>query len=120
MRNKLLALTSCLIIVFGFDTSAAISSAYTGNYGLISGWTYGPSRGLFAYGTATVSSTGVVAYSIYKPYGGKTCSGRGSINSAGVFSFSNGVYGSTTVWGAKTGYGVFIESGGGGYFGLGR
>lgn len=146
MLKNGVVLSLALLVVMGFDAMAffrkkptppassnpsgtppapviipTIPSAFVGSYNyLLVGWTYGSERGLFAFGTATVSSTGVVAYSIYKPARNTTSFGQGFINGSGLFSFSNGVSGSTTILNGQVGYGTFVDVGGGGYFGIGR
>ena len=95
---------------------AAIPSALKGNYRLISGYTTGSERGLFAYGTATFFSNGKVSYTDYYPYINVSTSGQGTVSEKGEFSFSNGVKGRAQIYSNRIGYGTYSDSVGSGYF----
>jgi hypothetical protein len=120
MNKKVIFIVLVALTVSAINLFAAIPAALRGNYGLLSGYTYGSWAGLFGYGTATVSSTGAVAYSCYFPNRGVTGFGSGALSSTGAFSLSNGVSGKAQIYSNRVGYGVFSDSIGGGYFGLCR
>lgn len=98
---------------------ATIPAGLTGNFNLILGYTSGSKSGLFGYGTATVSSTGIVSTSHYLPYTRTSCYNSGIMTSSGLFSL-DGVSGTVTIYDNKLGYGYFSEPSGAGIFGVSR
>ena len=110
------------IVVFClFATIAqAAPSPYAGNYNIINVYTSGQGAGNGGYGTATISSTGVAAYTIYYASTGDTGKGKAGITNNGKFSFSNGVSGSGQIVGNKVVFGNFKDKYGAGYFGMSK
>jgi len=120
MNKKITTVALVVLSISAINLFAQVPAALRGNYGLLSGYTYGYYAGLFGYGTATVSSSGAVAYSSYWPATGETGSGRGTLSKTGVFSLNNGVSGRAQIYSNRVGYGVFSDPIGRGYFFLGR
>ena len=120
MNKKVMTVALVLLSISAINLFAQVPATLRGNYGLLSGYTYGYNAGLFGYGTATVSSSGAVAYSSYFPATGHTGSGRGTLSRTGAFSLNNGVSGKAQIYSNRVGYGVFTDPYGRGYFALGR
>lgn len=120
MTKKTMIVSLVVLSISAINLFAQIPSALRGTYRLIAGYTYGNYSGLFCSGAATVSSSGVVAYSSYFAYTGERGYGSGTLNSSGAFSFNSGVSGTAQVYSSKVGYGVFYDSVGRGFFALGR
>jgi hypothetical protein len=120
MNKKVMTVALVVLSISAINLFAQVPAALRGNYGLLSGYTYGYYAGLFGYGTATVSSSGAVAYSSYFPATGQTGSGRGTLSKTGAFSLNNGVSGRAQIYSNRVGYGVFSDPYGRGYFALGR
>jgi hypothetical protein len=120
MNKKVMTVALVLLSISAINLFAQVPPALRGNYGLLSGYTYGYWAGLFGYGTATVSSSGAVAYSSYFPAAGTTGYGRGALSRTGAFSLNNGVSGKAQIYSNRVGYGIFSDSYGRGYFALGR
>jgi hypothetical protein len=120
MNKKVTTVALVALLISALNLFAQVPPALRGTYGLITGYTSGYWAGLFGYGTATVSSSGAVAYSSYFPATGHTGNGRGALSRTGVFSLNNGVSGRAQVHSNRVGYGLFSDSIGRGYFALGR
>lgn len=110
-----------IVVLCLFATIAqAAPSPYAGNYNIITVYTSGEGAGMGGYGTATISSKGVAAYTIYYASTGDTGKGQGGITNNGKFSFKNGPTGSGQIVGNKVVFGNFKDSDGAGYFGMSK
>jgi hypothetical protein len=102
-----------------FNIIAQAASPFAGKYNLITVYYSGENAGQGGYGTATVSSRGVVAYTIYYASTGNTGKGQGGISNNGTFSFKNGPSGSGKIVGKTVVFGNFIDPDGDkGYFAM--
>lgn len=114
MNFKLLLIA--VLLVVGFSVSAQAQRAFAGRYDLLSGYSSGWPAGLFGYGVASVTRSGVASYSSYYAYFDVTGRGTGRVNSRGVFSLNNGTSGSAAILGRRVAVGNFRDSEGRGFF----
>lgn len=118
MRRLLLS-TYVMLLFLTVQAEAQVSK-YRGSFDVVSGYTSGFPAGLFGYGIATVSRTGVVLSTLYWPYDNLSASGGGLIDRRGRFRFVDGTTGGAQLFSNRFGYGTFGDNAGGGIFVLSR